>query len=421
LPTRQFFNARPPWGKMKGGIVLLINIKSSVQMKKPGEDQFVLEAIHYETGQPVRIEIVNGLIGSIVEGKALKNEDLTLFIGPGLFDNQINGYANVDFSGLNLSTDDVITAVKALWGEGITSFLPTLITNSHEILFKNMKILYEALCRDEQIHDSIPGFHLEGPYISPEEGYRGCHPLKYIRKPSWVEFLLYQKASGRKIIQVTIAPELEGAMEFISLCTRNGIVVALGHTNASSEQIRQAVDRGARVSNHLGNGCANFIHRHKNSIWPQLADDRLTTSVIADGHHLSPEELQVFYKVKGPEKIILTSDVIYLSGMDPGRYRFLEDEVILTPEGMLINPELNCLAGASFPLKKGIENMMKFTRCSLKDSINMATANVTKLYGIDNLGKILTGKRADLILFELVGNQLKIVKTFLKGKLVYQA
>jgi N-acetylglucosamine-6-phosphate deacetylase len=390
-------------------------------MEKTSDDHFALEAIHYATGQPVRIEIISGLIGSIVEIKALKNEDLHLFIGPGLIDNQINGFANVDFSGLNLSTDDVITAVRALWKEGITSFLPTLITNSHDNLLKNVKILYETLCRDEQIRDSIPGFHLEGPYISPEEGYRGCHPLKYIRKPSWKDFLLYQKAAGRKILQVTIAPELEGAMEFISLCARNGIVVALGHTNASSEQIQQAVERGARLSTHLGNGCANFIHRHKNPIWPQLANDKLTTSVIADGHHLSPEELQVFYKVKGPDKIILTSDVIYLSGMDPGRYTFLENEVILTLEGMLINRELDCLAGASFPLKKGIENMMKFTGCSLKDSINMATANVATLYRLDNRGKIFIGKRADLILFELEKNQLKIVKTFLKGKLVYQA
>ena len=303
----------------------------------------------------------------------------------------------------------MINAVQALWKEGVTSFLPTLITNSHDNLLKNLKILYDALCRDENIRDSVPGFHLEGPYISSEEGYRGCHPLKHIRKPSWDDFLLYQKAAGDNIIQVTIAPEMEGAMEFISLCASNGIIVALGHTNASSEQIQQAVERGARLSTHLGNGCANLIHRHNNPIWPQLANDLLTISVIADGHHLLPEELQVFYKVKGPDKIILTSDVIYLSGMAPGRYKFLESEVILTQEGMLLNPELNCLAGASFPLKKGIENMMKFTDCSLKNAINMATGNVASLYGFKNRGKIITGKRADLILFEHDGSQLKIV------------
>jgi N-acetylglucosamine-6-phosphate deacetylase len=396
-------------------------MKSSVQMKKVSEDSITIEGIHYETGKPVRIEIINGIIGSIIEVKDSKNKDLLPIVAPGFIDNQVNGFANVDFSGSDLSPDDVIYAVRALWKEGVTSFLPTLITNSHDILLKNLTILYSALCSDEQIRDSLPGFHLEGPYISPEEGYRGCHPLKYIRKPSWDDFLLYQKAAGGKIIQVTIAPEIEGAMEFISLCTRNGIVVALGHTNASSEQVHQAVDRGARLSTHLGNGCANLIHRHNNPIWPQLANDLLTTSVIADGHHLLPEELQVFYKVKGPDKIIITSDVVYLAGMAPGRYSFCENEVILTREGMLLNPELNCLAGASFPIKTGIGNMMKFTECSLKNAINMATGNVARLYGFENRGKIFTGRKADLILFELKGNQLKIDTTILSGKLVYKA
>lgn len=396
-------------------------MKSFVPMKKASEDYFAIEGIHYETGKPVRIEIINGMIGSIIEVRDSKNEDLLPFVAPGFIDNQVNGFANVDFSGSNLSADDVITAARALWKEGVTSFLPTLITNSHDNLLKNFKILYDALCRDENIRDSIPGFHLEGPYISPDEGYRGCHPLKHIRKPSWDDFLLYQKAAGGKIIQVTIAPEIEGGMEFISLCVRNGIIVALGHTNASFEQIQKAVERGARLSTHLGNGCANLIHRHNNPIWPQLANDLLTISVIADGHHLLPEEIQVFYKVKGPDKIIITSDVVYLSGMAPGKYTFLENEVILTSEGMLLNPNLNCLAGASFPIKKGIGNMMKFTECSLKNAINMATGNVARLYGLENRGKIFTGKKADLILFEHEGSQLKISKTFLGGKLVSQS
>ena len=195
----------------------------------------------------------------------------------------------------------------------------------------------------------------------------------------------------------------------------------MGHTNASADQIDQAVENGARLSTHLGNGCANFIHRHKNPIWPQLANDRLATSVIADGQHLLPEEIRVFYKVKGPENIILTSDVIYLAGMGPGRYTFLESEVILTEEGMLLNPELNCLAGASFPLKKGVETMMNFTGCSLTNAINMASGNVARIYGLNDRGKLAPGKRADIILFEKERNELKVIKTFLKGELVYQA
>jgi len=381
---------------------------------------FTIEGIHYATGNPVRIEIIDGSIGNIIEIAGLKDKNNILFIAPGLIDNQINGYANVDFSGSRLSVGDVIEATKAIWRDGVTSFLPTLITNSHENLIKNFRILNDALKKDELLSKSIPGFHLEGPYISSEEGYRGCHPVQYIRKPSWNEFTRYQKAAGGRIIQITIAPELEGAMEFIRFCTHNGIVVAMGHTNASADQIRHAVENGVRLSTHLGNGCANLIHRHNNPIWPQLANDQLTPSIIADGLHLFPEEIRVFYKVKGPDNLILTSDVIYLAGMAPGKYTFLESEVILTEDGMLLNAELNCLAGASFPLKKGIENMMNFTGCSLTKAINMASANVARIYNLDDRGKLAPGKRADLILFEREDNHLKIKKTYLNGILVYQ-
>jgi len=394
-------------------------MEKSKQMTKDKTIPFTINGIHYATGNPVRIEIVDGLIGNIIEISRLKDENKNLFIAPGLIDNQINGYANVDFSGSNLSAGDVIGATKAILRDGVTSFLPTLITNSGENLIKNFSILNEALNKDELLRESIPGFHLEGPYISNEEGFRGCHPVQYIRKPSWDEFSGYQKASGGRIIQLTIAPELEGAMEFIRLCTLNGIVVAIGHTNASSEQIRQAVENGVRLSTHLGNGCANLIHRHNNPIWPQLANDRLIPSIIADGHHLLPDEIKVFYKVKGPDNLILTSDVIHLAGMAPGKYSFLESEVILTAEGMLLNAEQNCLAGASFPLKRGVENMMKLTGCSLSKAINMASRNVARIYDLDDRGILVQGKRADLILFEREGNQLQIEKTYLCGKLVY--
>ena len=358
-------------------------------MKREKKQKNFIEALHYETGKPVRIEIVDGFISSINEIEGLENDKKNLFVAPGLIDNQINGYAGVDFSGNKLSVREVFKAAQAIWKEGVTTFLPTVLTNSHDNLLKNLRTIDEAISGEEKLRQSIPGIHLEGPYISPEEGYRGCHPVQHIRKPSWKEFLDYQKAAGGRIIQVTIAPETEGAMEFIRLCTRTGIVAALGHTNASSDQITQAVDNGARLSTHLGNGCANLIHRHQNPIWPQLANDLLTTSVIADGLHLTPDELKVFYKIKGPRNLILTSDVIYLAGMAPGKYTFLENEVILTDEGRLLNQELNCLAGASFPLMRGVGNIMKFTGCQFSQAVNLASGNVASFYGFADRGELV--------------------------------
>jgi N-acetylglucosamine-6-phosphate deacetylase len=379
-----------------------------------------IKGIHYLTGKPVSLEIIDGLIGKVTEIDLQDKRDNNLYISPGLIDNQINGYVNVDFSGNKLSSLDLISAAKAIWKDGVTSFLPTLVTNSNENLLRNFGILDETIRNDKQLSESIPGFHLEGPYISPDEGFRGAHPPKYIRRPSWDEFMRYQEAAGGRIIQITIAPELEGAMDFISSCTKSGVIVAIGHTNASADQIRQAVESGAKLSTHLGNGCANLINRHINPIWPQLANDLLTPSIIADGLHLTPEEIKVYYKVKGSENMILTSDVVFLAGMIPGKYTFLESEINLTVEGMIINTELNCLAGAFFPLKKGVENIMNFTGCSLTKAINMASENVACIYGLKDRGALTEGKRADIIQFERNRNKLQIKKTILNGITVFQ-
>jgi N-acetylglucosamine-6-phosphate deacetylase len=388
-------------------------------MTKVNSASYNIEGISYETGKLVRIEITDGIIAKISDIGYSSADDEGLFIAPGLIDNQLNGYSGVDFSADNVTADKIIEAAGSIWKDGVTSFLPTLITNSHENLLKNFRILGDALNTDTNLRESVPGFHLEGPYLSPEPGFYGCHPVDLLRKPSWKEFSEYQEAAGGKIIQVTISPELEGAMEFIKLCTRNGVVISIGHTNATSEQINQAVENGATLSTHLGNGCANFINRHKNPLWPQLANDLLTPSIIADGFHLLKEEIQVFYKVKGPDNIIITSDVTHLIGMPAGNYFYMGSEVLYSGDGLITNPALNCLAGAASPLKKGVETMMDYTGCSLTKAVNLASGNVARVYGLSDRGIMAAGKRADLILFERDGNKINIKRTILNGKTVF--
>jgi N-acetylglucosamine-6-phosphate deacetylase len=383
------------------------------------EEELLIDGIHYLTGKPVRIEIQKGIIVSVA-GLPESGQTRNLpWVAPGLIDNQINGYANVDFSGSDLTPGAVSKAAREIWRTGVTTFLPTLITNSRQNLIRNFSVLRLALEEDELTRGSVPGFHLEGPYISSLEGYRGCHPVEHTRKPSWEEFLQLQDAAGGKILQVTLAPELEGAMEFIKLCTSAGIRTAMGHTNATTIDVAVAVGNGVTLSTHLGNGCSNMIHRHNNPIWPQLAEERLIPTLIADGFHLLPEELKVFLKVKGPENIVLTSDVMFLAGMKPGKYEFMGSEVLLTGEGMLKNVELNCLAGASFPLVTGVGNMQRFTGCSLGHAIGMASSNVAGVYGFDDRGTLAEGKRADIILFSMNGYRIEIRKTYLYGNLVY--
>ncbi|MBX2842792.1 MAG: N-acetylglucosamine-6-phosphate deacetylase [Flammeovirgaceae bacterium] len=375
-----------------------------------------IEGILYSDNGNISIAIENGQISAIhrLEGKKAEQK---LFIAPGLIDIQINGYMGVDFSGPDLTIEGVKKATKALWKAGVTTYFPTIITSDISQMKTNFAILAKAM-EDPEIGKSIPGFHLEGPYISPIKGFRGAHLEKYIKAPDWEEFQEIQKAANGGIKLITVAPELEGAIPFIRKCVNSGVVVSLGHHNGNAEQIKLAVDAGAKMATHLGNGCANEINRHHNPLWPQLADDRITPSIIADGFHLTKEEVRSFYKVKGPEKTILVSDALDLAGLTPGEYIRGERTLELTPNVVKL-PKENVLAGAASPISKCVGVMMDFTQCGLKDAIRMVSTNPAEMLSLDNLGAIEQGKRADLIIFSMENNEMRIIKTYVAGELVY--
>ncbi|HNY14718.1 MAG TPA: N-acetylglucosamine-6-phosphate deacetylase [Bacteroidales bacterium] len=397
--------------------VLAVCILSSCRSR---ED--VISGLYYADNEPISIKIKDGIISDIRRPGTLIGEESDRIIAPGFIDNQVNGFAGVSFTfgGGELTSEGVKKAAGELWKTGVTTFVPTLTTNSKELLIKNFSVLAGVIDSPELL-GSIPGFHLEGPYISPVDGFRGAHPLSFVRKPDWNEFMELNRASNNRIIQVTLAPETEGALDFISRCKAEGIIVGIGHHNADAETIAEAAGRGAAVATHLGNGCANMINRHNNPLWPQLSDDRIAISIICDGFHLTPEEIRTFYKVKGPEKTIITSDVTSYAALPPGKFVNIEGDTLeLTPEGMVKYPAQNVLAGSASPLKKGIFNIIRFTGCSLADAVRMVTANPAELYGFNDRGFLEKGKRADLVLFRLTDNEIEIVQTIVRGKTVYQ-
>ena len=382
------------------------------------KNSMIIEGILYTNHKPVSIEISDGKIIRIKQGQK-STDGPQLIIAPGLVDIQINGYNGIDFSDPDLTAEDLKKVVAGQWEIGVTTILPTVTTNDHEYIKGSFKALSDALI-DPEISMSVPGFHLEGPYISPEKGFRGAHPEKYIRLPDLQEFKQYQEAANNMIRLITVAPELDGSIPLIRYCTDNDIVVSLGHHNGTAEEITEAVDAGASLSTHLGNGCANMIHRHNNPIWPQLAEDRLSASIITDGFHLNKEEVRTFYKVKGDELTILVSDAVDLAGLPPGEYTKWGETIILTPDVVKL-PAENVLAGAASPISKCIGNMMRFTGCSLESAINMASRNPARLMGLDNIGEIQEGKRADLILFTQEGSEIEIHQTFVNGELVFSS
>lgn len=404
-------------------LFLLPAILGSFGMKPEKTGILEVEGIFYYDHSPVRIEIEDGLIRNITRIKELAPENRNVYIGPGLIDNQVNGYTGVSFSlgDKRFTEADVLKVTKALWKAGVTSFLPTLRTNSQENLLRNLAILAKAR-QEPEIRGAIPGFHLEGPYESPDDGFRGAHALAYVRKPNWNEFMELYAAADKKILEITLAPEIEGAMSFIKKCREKNIVVGLGHHNGSSSQVTEAADLGAQICTHLGNALPNMISRHNNPLWSQLSDDRLMISIIGDGFHLLPEEIRVFYKVKGPLKTIITSDVTRYAGMKPGKYLNSEGDTIeLTPQGSVMYVARHSLSGSASPVTKGVGNVMKVTGCTMAEAFQMGSTNAALLFGLNDRGALRPGMRADMILFTLEDSKIQVKKTIVAGDIVYDA
>jgi len=264
----------------------------------------------------------------------------------GFVDLQVNGYAGVNFSSDTLTLDDVLAVTHTLARRGTLAFCPTVITSSDAVYRHALPVLAAAM-RDSRSQGRLLGIHLEGPFISPADGAVGAHPVEFVRPPSVDEFdALYRLAEGR-VALLTLAPELPGAVDLIRRAVSLGVAVSIGHTLADGPAVRAAVEAGARLSTHLGNGCPNLLHRHHNPIWPQLAAGELSAMLITDGHHLPPEVIAAFLAAKGPGRTLVTSDSAPAAGCPPGEYAFFGTRALLEPSGRLRNLERDTLAGSA--------------------------------------------------------------------------
>ena len=302
---------------------------------------------------------------------------------PGFFDLQVNGFAGVDFGDPALTSGRVLQAVAAIEKTGVTRFLPTLITSS----FETFAACARTIARTS--HRAIAGIHMEGPYLSPEDGPRGAHPRAFVRDADVDDFRRRQEAAEGRIRLLTVAPEAPGVLRVIEHAAANGVRVAIGHTGATPAQIADAVSAGATLSTHLGNGCAQVLPRHPNVIWEQLADDRLMASFIVDGHHLPPATVKSMVRAKTPARSILVTDAIAAAGMPPGRYTLGGQEVELSPTGRVAAPGAPNLAGSALRLDTAIANTARFTGLALEDVVPMASVRPAEYLGLTAAGQVV--------------------------------
>jgi N-acetylglucosamine-6-phosphate deacetylase len=358
-----------------------------------------IQARHYATGERVEILCERGQVVSVGPPSSARPDREAGWVAPALFDLQINGCDGHSFNSERLSVESVRHVVAVCRRHGLGGLCPTLVTNSFAALAHGLQTLSRACAADAGLDRALPAFHLEGPWISAEDGPRGAHPRQHVRPPDWEEFCHLQEAAGGRVRLVTLAPEHEGALDFIERLVRAGVVVALGHTAASGPRIRAAVAAGARLSTHLGNGSHAVLPRHDNYLWEQLAADELWASIIADGHHLPPAVVRCLVRVKTPRRTILTCDASSLAGRPPGRYQEWGQDFEVLPEGKIVVSGTSYLAGSWAFTDRCIGNVIRFAGVTLAEAVDMAGARPRELLGLP-ARRLEAGTPAELVLFD---------------------
>ena len=299
----------------------------------------------------------------------------------GLVDLQVNGYKGVHFSDIKLTRDDFIKACRGVFEAGTTAFLPTMITSPKEIYEHNLPIMAGVL-QEAEFRGKLLGFHIEGPFISEQDGARGAHDAQWISRPD-VDYLkqLIEWSDGQ-IKLLTIAAGPDGAEKLARYAVSRGIAVSLGHQMATEADLAKLAQAGAVSLTHLGNGIPAMLPRHENPIWAGLNNDDLVAMIITDGHHLPASVLKTIIRTKGPEHCVVVSDASSPAGLPPGKYEALGHQVVLEEDGLLRDLTTGYLGGSSASMLQCMNHLASLNLVSQDELFAMGFDNPLALIGL---------------------------------------
>jgi len=299
----------------------------------------------------------------------------------GLFDVQINGFAGVDFNSADtLNADGLDHALEVMLSCGVTACLPTLITASLATLEQRFETLDKAVRESRLGQFMIPGYHLEGPFLNPTDGYSGCHPAGDMRAPEAEQVLALERNLSRPILMITYAPEFDEGEQFAATLSNAGKILAMGHSAADTPTVNRDAGAGLKMSTHLGNGLPQVLHKLDNPMFAQLACDALSAGFIADGIHIPPHALKTLLRAKGVERSILVTDAVSAAAVsEPGIYPFAGMNVERAEDGSVRVPGSNYLAGSSLTLDAAIRNVVQWGFASFDEAVKMASFNPRNL------------------------------------------
>ncbi|RKD24967.1 N-acetylglucosamine-6-phosphate deacetylase [Ammoniphilus oxalaticus] len=339
---------------------------------------------------------------------------------PGFIDIHIHGTAGADTMD---GTKQALTAIaSALPKEGTTSFLATTMTQQSaliEVALQNVSsYMAQALPIDKGNQAAeLLGVHLEGPFINEKRA--GAQPIEHILEPNLALFQKWQRLANNQIKLVTLAPEKEEGLAFVRHLTQTGVVVSIGHSDATYEQTVMAIEAGLSQATHLYNGMRGLHHREPGVVGAAMLHPELISELIVDGIHSDPRMVQLAYRNKGKEGLILITDAMEAKGLRSGRYQLGGQAVFVDQQKGEARLQDGALAGSILKMDDAIRNMIAFTGCSLADVITMVAENPAKQLGVfDRKGSICAGKEADLVVLD---ENYELVMTFCRGHIAYEA
>ena len=373
-----------------------------------------LTAWHYATREPVQVNWANGRITGLKPATEKPNEDL--WVAPPLVDLQINGYGGIDFQQDNLTTEQLLVAARQLRRDGCTRFLLTLITDEWPALTNRLAHLKKLRDASAELQSAIVGWHIEGPFLSPEPGFRGAHNADVMCDPKPEHIRKLREITGSDPLLLTVAPEREGAIEAIATATKLGIKISLGHTNASAEILQRAVEAGAIAFTHLGNAIPQQIDRHDNVLWRVFDTPGLTASLIPDTFHVSPTLFRTVHRVMPAEKIYYTTDAMSAAGAKPGLYTIGKLQLEVGADQIVRLPGKPHFAGSALRPIEGVFRAAKMLDRPWQEVWDYFSSRPAKLMGLEQGFK--TGHSASFCLLNVSdGKQLDELGVYVDGSL----
>jgi N-acetylglucosamine-6-phosphate deacetylase len=339
-----------------------------------------ISAWHFLTRAPVRVSWERGIITHLEQTTNAPTENL--WLAPGLFDLQVNGYGGVDFQQDKLSLDELLLAARQLRKAGCTKFLLTLITDEWTKLTARLKHLRMLRSQSAELQAAIVGWHIEGPFLSGEPGFHGAHNPARMLDPTPTHIQELRAITGNEPLLLTMAPEREGALEAIRAAVSLGIKVSLGHTSASAEMLRKSVQAGATGFTHLGNGCPRDLDRHDNILWRVLETPGLTTGLIPDGIHVSPTLFRLLHRWHGSDAIYYTTDAMSAAGAPPGRYKLGAVDVEVGADQIVRQPGKTNFAGSALQPCEGVFRAAQMLNCPWQEAWGRSALNPARLMGL---------------------------------------